>query len=255
MTVTCSVDIHKGAADQTPPQYFQMLRACALKQTIHGSTGVSLVTDARYDNVPATIEVVERDEGASPVQVVVKAHGCMGNPKLVLDTVGNPVRIDFEFKGVYNGVSARAFGSIIEPTGFDTALPDAVLSATISLMSETQKLDKLTIDLGNVVEIFTDPSKAEGLEGARVVDRNPTMEIDPDLLPIGTKDYLTLHLANTTGAFSRQMADFTISAPAAQLIATYKPGEREGHVVNNITCELKRSVGNDELEILQGSKT
>jgi len=47
----------------------------------------------------------------------------------------------------------------------------------------------------------------------------------------------------------------TISAPAVQYIKAYPPGDREGHVTNQKSLELKRSSGNDELKILQGSES
>lgn len=249
ITVSFSVDLAWSGTATTAPSYFPCLRACALKQ-ISGVSNVVLKTDADYANVPATIEVVEKAEGASASQLVIKAHGCMGNAKLVCDAVGKPVRLDFEFKGVYNGITDRAFAAILVPTGFDTPNPEAMLGVTSTIFSETQKYDKFTFDLGNDVQVWTDPSKAQGLEGARVVDRNPTLEIDPDMGLIATTSMFTRHINNTTGAVSISVGNhLTISAPAAQLDSSYKPGEREGHVVNNLKFGLKRSLGNDELSI------
>jgi hypothetical protein len=256
VTISFAVDLaYQGAVD-TAPTYFKALKACALKQTAHGSTGISLVTNADYTKVPATIEVVEKDEGASPSQVVVKARGCMGNARFVLDAVGQPVRIEFEFKGVLESITDRAFGSILNPTGFDTNLPDAVLSASIEMFSEEQQLDTITIDLGNTVEVYADPAQAEGLEGGHVVSRNPTIECDPDLELIATQGDYSRWTGNTTGAFSMTVgSQMTLSAPAVQIIKAYTPGDREGHTVNTKSYELKRSSGNDEFKLLQGSET
>jgi len=117
------------------------------------------------------------------------------------------------------------------------------------------KYDKTTIDLGNDVQLFTDPSKASGFEGARIVGRNPTLEIDPDMTLIATQGQYARHINNTLGTYSETVGNhLTISAPKAQIVQSYKPGDREGHAVNNIRCALTRNLGNDELVILQGSE-
>lgn len=256
ITFTMSHDIAWSNSLPVAPSWYKCLQSCAMKETVHGTTGVSLITHSGYSKVPATIEVVEKDEGATPVQVVIKARGCMGNAKLIVDTVGNPMRIDYEFKGVLESITDRAYASILTPTGFDTPLPDAVMGITSKLFTEVQTWDTCTIDLGNVVENYSDPSKTGGIQGAHVVDRNPTVEMDPDMDLIANRGDYARQIGNSTGALVMEVGDyFHLSAPALQYISTYKPGSREGHVTNQKTCELKRGPdGNDEFEILQGSK-
>lgn len=256
-TISFSVDVAYSGTVQTPPTYYKCLQACGMLQTVHGSTGVSLVPHADYSNVPATIEVVEKDDGASPSQLVIKATGCMGNARFIMDEVGTPVRIEFEFQGVLDGITDRAYGSLISPTGFDSNLPDAILGVTLTVFSETMKLNTVTIDLGNQVEIYTDPSRNQGVDGARIVDRIVTMEADPDMDLIANRGLFARHTGNTEGAFLMEVGDnIQLSAPKCQLVESYKPGDREGHVVNNLRFELHRDTnGNDEFEILQGSKT
>jgi len=255
ITIKFSVDLAWSGTAATAPTYFKCLEACAMKQTTFTSVGVNLVTNADYSKVPATIEIVEMDEGASPSQVVVKARGCMGNAKLILGNVGEAVKIEFEFKGVLTSITDRAFGSILVPTAFDSTTPDAVLSASIKIFAEAQTVSKVTIDLGNDVQLFSDPSKSEGWQGAHVVDRNPTIEMDSDLELIATNaDYARL-TGNTTGAFTMDVgSNLTLSAPAVQIIKAFSAGDREGHSINNKSLELKRSSGNDEFKILQGAE-
>ena len=255
--ITFSVDMTVGSSVTSAPNYWKCLQACGLKQTT-GSNGVWLTTDARYFNVPMTIEVVEMDEGASPNQLVIKFRGCMGNAKLVTNDVGLPKRIDFEFTGVLANISDRPYASQIMPTGFDSALPQAVLAVTTSLYSETQYFNKITIDLGNKVELWTDSTKAEGFEGARIVDRETTIELDPAMALRATNDQYNRELSNTTGQYSETIGAgiaITISAPKAQIIQSYKPADREGRVVNSMKVKCMRNLGNDELTITQGSQS
>jgi hypothetical protein len=56
------------------------------------------------------------------------------------------------------------------------------------------------------------------------------------------------------GAFAAALAG--AAAPAAQIVQSYKPGDREGHVVNNMRFELKgTSSGNNEFSLLQGARS
>ena len=253
--ISFTVDLYVSSNLKDPPSYFGCLRACGLKQTVHGTTGVSLVTDSDYSNVPATIEVVEKDEGTAPVQVVVKARGCMGNAKLLINNVGEPISIEFEFTGVLVSITDRAHASLISPSGISTITPDAVLSAGVTMFGEAQCLNTLTIDLGNDVQLFTCPSYAEGYQGAHVVNTNPTLELDSDLELIATQgDYARL-TGNETGAFLTQVGgNFSLSGPAVQLTKAYSRGDREGHVTNAKSLEFKRSSGDNELKILQGTE-
>ena len=259
VTFTFLVDLYHSGTPATPPNYYELLRACGMKQTVHGATGVSLVTHADYTNVPMTIEVVEKEEGTTPVQLVIRGRGCMGNPKLTFNNIGEPVAISFEFKGVLAAIEDRAFASILAPSGISTQLPDAVLSAGLTIFGELRCFNTLTIDLGNDIQLHTCSNQTEGYIGAHLADRNPTVEYDPDLQLIATQGDYARWTANTTGAMSVTIGgvgrDITLSAPAAQIINAYQPGDREGHVTNQESLELKRSSGNDEFEILQGSKT
>lgn len=260
ITVTFMVDVaaESSGATTVAPTWFKCLQACGMLETVLAA-GVKLETSANVTNVPATIEIIERDEGATPTQVLIRARGCMGNAKFVLDNVGAPVRIEFEFTGVLSTIEDRAFGSILNPTAFDSPVPDAVLSATVSAFGETQQIDTITVDLGNDVQNFTDPSKAEGWQGAHVVDREPTIEMDPDLETLASKADFGRWTGGTTGAFLMTIGDdLQFSGPAVQFIKIYAPGDREGHVTSQKTIELKRQAinqgGNDEFKILQGTE-
>jgi hypothetical protein len=257
--VTCSVDLYPGSSVSTAPQYFAMIQACGWKQLAHGSTGISLTPNADYNRVPATIEVAYREEGTTPRQLVIKMHGAMGKLKIDSPQIGQPIKLMFEFTGVLTSITTRAYASIILPTAWDTALPPAVLAATFSLFATWQFPSKFMIDGGEDVQLYPDMSKSQGYDGARVVDRVMVGETDPDMVVTEDLDLHTPQINNTTGALSVTIGGsvpFYITAPAAQIADGYKPEFREGHVVNPLKLEFKRGTnGNDELEILQGSKS
>ena len=249
------VDFMYSTNPITPPNYFKCLQACGMKQTI-GTLGVWLVTNSDYSNVPATIEYVERDEGLLPNQLVYKGRGCMGNAKVVLDAVGTPLRIQFDFEGVLSSVTDRPYASIIVPSGFMSNIPDAFLGVTSSLFGELPKYGKTTIDLGNVLAEWSNPGQSDfsGIEGVRIVDRNPSVTIDPDMQLLATSPMYTRVTQNTQGAFSLQSNHFLITMPQVQVHEGTKPGSREGHVTNEMKLVPNRQYGNDEIVICQGQQ-
>lgn len=258
-SVSCSVDLYPGATAATAPQYFAMIRACGWKQTAYTTTGIGLTPNADYNRVPATIEVVYPEEGTAAKQLVIKMRGSMGKLKIESPQIGQPIKLTFEFTGVLDSITTRAFASILTPTAFDTALPPAVLAATFSFFGTWQFPSKFTIEGGEDVQCFVDISKAAGYEGSRVVDRNMAGDADPDMVVTTDIDYYTNQINNTTGALSVTIGgspQIILSAPAAQIVDGYKPEVREGHIANPIKMEFKRSTnGNDEFEILQGAKS
>jgi hypothetical protein len=257
-TVSCYVDLYPGSAVNVAPQYFAMIRACGYKQTAFGASGISLTPNANYNSVPGTIEVALPQEGLTPDQLVIKAYGCMGKLTVESPQVGQPIKLNFEFTGILHSVSTREFASLIVPTGFDTSLPPAMLAATFSLFGTWQFPSKFTVDSGEVVDLFSDISKAAGYGGAHISDRNMTMTTDPDMVTTTELDLYTDQINNTTGTFSVTIGGgvpIYLSAPTAQIVKGYDAEVREGHIANPLSLELKRGTyGNDEFEILQGAK-
>jgi len=253
LVVSFKHDLARGATAATAPKYAKFLKACCMKE-LAGASGIRWTTDSTQNRVPVTMEVREIQEGAAPKHLSLKGKGMMGTVRPVMSQVGAPVALEFELRGPLVSVSTIAAASAIMPTGFDTTRPAAVLSATVSMFATTHCIGSFTIDLGNQVEVFTCPSDPSGYEGARVVSRDATMETDPDMLVTDDINWYNSHINNTTGAVTITLSDgIVMFAPAAQLLQTYNPGDREGHVTDSIRMRLCRVLGNDEFYIQQGT--
>jgi len=256
LKVTAKFEIYAVAgALGRAPAYGKLFRISGCKEIVYPGVGVGYALHGDYTRVPASIEIQERDEGASPSCLVIKGRGGMGNIKLTFDSVGQPMYGTIDIRSVLTSIEDRAYASIITPSIIDTDLPDAILSSTISMFSETQRISKTTIDFGNELQLYSDPSKAEGYEGAHIANRNPTFELDPDLELLATHGDYSRWINNSTGAAVVTMGShLRIDMPAVQYIKQFSPSSREGHVVNAKNCELKSGAsGNDEFVFLQGA--
>lgn len=237
------------------PAWGKALKACGFQETISAGNGVKYTPSSLRTNIPATIEIPELYEGTSPSQIVMQAHGWMGNVTFAIEKVGMPMHLDFDGSAVLDGFVDRSYANRIAPLITDTEPTPPALSATITHNGKEQVLDTMKINIGNKVELFTSPSPASGFLGAHVVARDPSIDIDPDLQPISTEDLWTeLITPENAAAFSATIGTkIKIKAPKAQLVDAVKPGEREGHITRTVKLRLNRNLGDDELEIHTGT--
>ncbi len=252
MTISFSVHPSWSGTATTPPECAKLIKACCMKETV-GASNVVYKTDSAYNAVPLTIEVTESGCGIANSDLVLKAKGCTGEMKIVLDSVGTPIRFDFEFKGVLVSVTDRAVGSHITAGAFNATEPDAVLAATITAFSDARAIDSVNISLNNQVQMYIDPSDSSGYRGAYVVsrgDQGPSIQLDPYMELIADRADFARWTAGTTGSFSMTAGShMTIAAPALQITQAYGSGDRNGISVNSISGHLCRISGNDELTI------
>lgn len=253
--ITFDVPLYYSGTAATPPKYFELLRACGMAQTIHTTTGVSLATHSDYSNVPITIELQKTNEGTSPNSVVYIFSGCTGEAKIAAGKVGEYCKISFEFTGVLDSIVDRASGSYVTPS-FTHYQPEVFLSCGVTLFGVAQQVSSFNFALNNTVELFPDQSKASGYQGAHVTNRGPVIEVDPDLLALASDNHYSRLTSATTGAFLAQLSSrITLSAAKVQIKEAYNLTEREGHYANKIVLQCLRTSGNDEFELIHGSKT
>lgn len=245
-SVSFTVDLSMPTDTSSEPTYGKCLKACGLNQSFGSISGVFYMTSALYSNTSATIEIVEKLEGTSASQVVVKLKGCVGNVKIVFDSIGKPAKLEFEFKGAISSITDRSFSSILTPGSFDTTVPPVLMSATITAFSELLKLDKFSMDLGNQIEMEMDASEETGYKQAHVVNRNPVWSADPYLALIATNSHYARWTGGTLGSLSLTLGStITLAAPAIQIVKAFNPGERSGAVVNNLEGIFTRGVAED----------
>ncbi len=255
-SVSFSMSMAPGSATSIEPDFAKLLKACGWKQTAYGLVGIGWTKHAANTHVPITLEVIERDEGATPAQLVVKFAGMMGEATISIGQVGEPVQIKFEFKGRLVSITDRTFANLLSPTSMQTTMPPAVLSTTVLLGSVAQDLDKFEINCGNDVQEWVDPAQATGVKGYYIAGHEPLLKIDPTSKLLASDGIYTAWLAATTApitVFIDAAVDLTISALAAQYTGVGN-GERNGARISEKTFLLTRTSGNDSMEILQGAK-
>ncbi len=247
-----SVYIAEGAVLNSNEAVITALNSCGILDTVNGATGVNYTPYTPYNNKTCTIEVVEKNEGASPTMLLMTFAGCTGDAKMVLDTVGEPVRWDLEFKGKLSSIADRAFGSIIAPA-FGTTTPTRVLSATITKGAVVQQLEGFTLEFKNNLQPIGKPADATGIGYFYIAGREPHITVNPLVNTLAADPAYTEWLAHTTGLLTITWGNFSLTVPKAQYVAL-KPGTRNGARIYEKTfrCVKNSDAGDNEFNLLQG---
>jgi len=257
LTIAFSLDLAWGGAVATAPEWDSLLQSCGFTKTAYTTTGIGWALGSINVARPLTLWIVEMNE-ASTAQMLIKGAGMCGSVKFSMAKVGDPIKMDFEFKGVFGGIVDATGSSLLSHGTFVASSPDAVLASTVTAMGYALDMEKIEINIGNKVELITDPARAAGIRGGIIVSREPKLTADPYLDSIANKDFLTKWTGNTTGAFSMTVGThLTLSAPAQQIIKAYDGGARNELTTNALDFNLTRTSDSvdAEFEILQGSKT
>lgn len=239
----------QGGTITTPPRWMTAARCCCLNQSVL-SGGVSLTSNAMQDKNTCTIEICKRQEGATPKQHIVVLTGCVGDAEIVC-SVGEPAIIKFNFTGAISNVYTREYAGLLTPSSFDTQYPPAMLSATLQLFSTAQNISKFTVKLGNKIEGFSNGGHRSGYDYFHVVNREPTIEIDPDEVVTSDIDLYQKERQGDAGVLTAQFGGMIVYAPVVQVIEN-KPSIRNEIHAANLRLGLTRADGEDELIIGQG---
>jgi len=266
-TVSFMIPLNPGAAAATIPNWGKFLQACGYKNigwdagsevaAASAVEGLSWVPHIDCTHIPMTIETVEINDSADPVQLVTRMGGCVGEVSFLFGEIGEPVQMQFEFKGKLISIADRAFASLVTQSGLSTVAPPAILGITVNVGGVVQELDKFEIKTGNSVQLYTYSPDDTGYKGAYIGSRETLLTIDPVSKLLATDPVYTRWKAGTTGALSVVIGTtppITLSAPKAQY-STAGQGERDEARIIDKVFRLHGSSGNDCFEILQGAKS
>lgn len=248
--LTFRSEVVGGTSAGSRPPMWQLLRACGLSEAIIVPTSVTYSEVANENSqVTVTIDVYRR------VGATVKRYrltGAMGNVRAVCLSDGVPY-FEFTFLGVYNEPADVA--DLLTAPPYVMAGPPPVVSATITLMSQTLRCVGYEFDLGNKVELREDVNQASGYLHAVVVDRLPTLAVTPEEELAATVEWLSKKTTPTVGEFIGSIGSvagniFRIRAPAAQVMAAgFGTRGTRGVRPLNLTCRKLANAGGDAMTL------
>lgn len=237
-----------GTAGTAPPNLSAPLKACGFGETIVASTSVTYApASENVDSV--TIEIREADTAG--IAKIFQVLGCRGN--VAFEAVkGDIVLARFEFTGRYIEPTE---GSMLA-TQVPTPLPVSFLGAAFSFQGiGTLKVQTVTLDMGNKVNLRNDANQVSGNFSAVITNRIPSGSIDPERELIATINTFNKLTTNAEGILTYVLGSTagnitTITVPKAQII-NLTPADRDGLRIETLDLQLNQSVtaGDDEISI------
>jgi hypothetical protein len=181
--------------------------------------------------------------------------GAQGNFKIVADKVGEPVKMDWEYMGLYVAPSATA---LITPT-YPTILPPRFAGATITLGGVSYVVRKVEFDPQNKLALREQGNETSGAgyAGSYVADRDPKLNLTIEMPAIGTHDFYADMVAGTEAAFVMVIGtgsnnQVRLSIPKAQLRTAPKQSDGDGIALYDLEfgCNRNSAAGDDEFSLV-----
>ncbi len=225
----------------TAPEIGQLLRGCALDETIVASTSV---TYAPISDSPESLTIDLYEDGTR-----IKLTGCRGNADFVGE-VGGRLMVSFSFQGHFAGPADVAF-----PTpSYDSTVPPILIGANFSIGGYGAIIQALNVSLGNSIEVPPNMNAADGYAEVLVTGRDVNGSYNPQQTLVATKDFMAALKAGTLEAIDTGVLGATAGNRfQLQLPKTYprnlSPGDREGVQVYDIPFGAAENSGDDELSL------
>ena len=230
----------------TAPAIGKLLRACGFGETVVAVTSVTYAPVSALASVPTLTVAIYQDGVRKQIK------GARGNVKYDAQD-GQPGSFEFTFIGVYDAVSDQ---TLLTPSGVETTVPVALLSAQFATGSFAAFCSKIAFDMGNTLTPRPDINAAAGYISVLLTGRTPKGSFDPELETIANHDFYGRLLAGTTGIITWRHTGAAgniciFNVPVGQYTKV-GDGDRDGMAIAPVEFLMVRSAaaGNDELSIV-----
>jgi len=166
------------------------------------------------------------------------AYGCAFNLNFVFEA-GKIAMCEFDGRGIWKPPAAEAVPEVTYPT----LSPLICKSMTITAATTEYRVAKAAVNMNATVTLRQDASASSGFRSACVTNIVPTITIDPEALPLATKDWFdafasetAVAIVITAGSATGNM--LTISTDTAQLRNSPEDQDREGVLVDALTFQV-----------------
>lgn len=241
--ISFQVEAKGSGTAGTAPGFGKLNKACGLGETIVALTSVTYAPVSALASIPSLTMAVYLDG------IRHQIRGARGNRKYTAKN-GEPAMYEYEFLGVYDGVSDVALPT---PSGVHTTVPVALLSAQLSINAFTAFASQIAFDLGNSLAPRADINKAEGYISTLLTKRRVKGSFDPELELVATHDFYGRLKGGLTGALTWRHTGVAgniliINAPVCQYTKLSQQ-ERNGVAALGVDFLLARSAagGDDEV--------
>lgn len=229
----------------TPPSIGVLFRGCNFTETVDTTPGSEKVTYSPNSNIDdadsLTIYFWQHD-------ILHKAVGCRGSGPSLEAKAAEYAKLKWEFQGIYAG----PVDDPIDVGTFTTAPPLVFKSASLAIDSYAAVVENLKLDVKNEIAVRPDANAATGILSYFIRERTVTGEIDPEAVPLATKNFWAMWESSAAVALTATIGQSSgsrcvITCPRVQLDVP-KYADRDNRLIYSLPLLITPTqAGNDEI--------
>jgi hypothetical protein len=233
-----------SAGIDSAPKWGKLAETCGLVGTSYAGTGYGYEPLQSGDKQTSTFHKIGISDDGTPVGLQSSTAGVMGNLTISAEGVASPLKLNYDFKGKFSGLTDIANGSIPSLTSPDTTVGAKFLTGTLSIFGVELCVQSFSLNIGNTIEYLTCPSDSSGILYSSIVNRQPRMEMTVIAPTKATFDPFTKVILDEEGAITMSLGSWTLEIPRAQILS-YGESDANGKLAYDLTIKLNRNSGAD----------
>jgi hypothetical protein len=236
----------KGVAPAiTPPEIGVLFRACNFTETIVATPGSECVKynpHSNPDGESLTIYFYRHN-------VLHKAVGCRGTGPELDGKVNEYGKLKWEFQGLYDGPVDQ---NIPASPVFNTTKPPLFRNAQFALDDYAAVIESIKVSVKNDLGKRPDANSETGILSYFVKERKVTGEIDPEMVPIATKDFWGMweggSMFNYSASFGSVAGNRCVISAAGVQLDALKYADRDNILTLGMPLVFVPVAGDDDVE-------
>ena len=247
---TCSFSTDLQLTDDTEPLWLStLLQACGYSVTASVFTPLSAGVTGSAGNGNKTVTIASYQDGVKKYLA-----GAVGNFRINAVS-GRLVTIEWEFRGIWQ---TPVDAAMIVPT-YPLDRPSRFANSTITYNSVAQCVESVVFDAGNEIILRECPDTEAGYKSGLIVDRTPTISINPEAQLVadedrygdwisGTEAPFSCDFIGNTGVGDSTPSSMTLAAPKAQIV-DIQESDRNGLVTDEVSLQCNRNENNVDQDV------
>lgn len=242
--ITTMTKLTQGSAIDTAPKWDKLAYGCGLVGTSYAGTGYGWEPLQAGDKQTLTMVKTEISDDGTPVGLSSSTAGVMGNLTLSAEGVGSPLKVGYEFKGKFSGLTDLPNGSLLSLTAPDTTIGAKLMNGTASIWAQDMCIQSFNLNLGNTIEYLPCPSEETGILYSTITNRQPRMTMTLIAPPKSVFDPFSEVTLNQEDAILLTFGGFSLEVPRGQILS-YNETDLNGRLGYEINVKLNRNSGAD----------
>ena len=258
-STTNETKLASASAIDSAPKYGKFFEACGLVGESFAGTGYGFQPLSSGDKQTLTLNKIDISDDGTSVGIKSAMAGVMGNMTIGAEGVGAPIKVAYEWKGKFSGLTDLPNGSIPTLTAPDTTIGAKLMNGVATIWGQDLCIQSFSLNLGNTIEYLLCPSDETGILTSTITNRQPRMTLTLIAPPKSTFDPFAEVTGEGEDSILLTFGDWSLIVPRGQILS-YSETDLNGRLGYELNIKLNRNSGADAnledestFQILQGA--